>query len=257
MQSWWCFQRIYIITPVDEFLNSISLAVDIAEKEKKLVCLGVKPLHPHTGLGYIETGEQVAISGKSKAMRVVRFVEKPDALTAKSYVDSGKYLWNCGIFVWSVDIILKSFEEHMPELFKLLSPIRKARTGKILKKAMDTFFKKVVKESIDYGVLEKSKDISVVESPVSWSDVGSWSAFKDLVPADENNNVLKGNCIDIGSKDCFILSDNGIVASYGLDGVYAIRHKDSLLLIHKDKVADIKKLIEKIKDTGDSAKYLM
>jgi mannose-1-phosphate guanylyltransferase len=245
----------HIITPVEEFLGSIDLAVRLSLQGETLVCLGVRPLYPHTGLGHIEIGEALESSGNTKAFRVRRFVEKPDLERAREFTASGNYLWNCGIFVWSVRAILNAFEKRMPDLFAQLSPVRTA-SGMALKKALDRFYKNVTKESIDYGVLEKSENIAVVESPIRWSDVGSWSAFKELSPTDEQGNVFKGECVDLESRDCFVLSDKGLVATYGLSGVYAIKHKDSLLLIHKDKVADIKKLIEKIRGNKSLAKHL-
>jgi mannose-1-phosphate guanylyltransferase len=246
----------HIITPEREFLGSIDLAMTLAGKDETLVCLGVKPLHPHTGLGYIEAGDTLTSSGNSVARKVVRFVEKPDLETATRYQESGNHLWNCGIFIWSVKAILNAFEKHMPDLFALLTPVREASSPALQKKVLDRFYRKAVKESIDYGVLEKSGNIAVVQSPISWSDVGSWSAFKELIRPDAQGNVFKGNVIDLDNKECFVLSDSGIVAAYGLTGVYAIQYRGSLLLIHKDKVGDMKKLIEKMKGIKENAKFL-
>lgn len=241
----------HLITPEKNFLESIELAAETAAEQDILLCLGVQPTWAHTGLGYIEAGEHRASKGGSSLLEVRCFVEKPDADKARAFLEAGNFLWNCGIFVWSVSSILKALLTHMPGLMKDLEPARKAKTEAAFRKALDGFYRKTAKESIDYGVLEKSKNIAVVKSPIQWSDVGSWTVFRDLSKPDVFGNVLKGNIVDLDSRNCFMLADKGLTATYGLTDLFVIRNGDKVLVIHKDKVPEIKKLIEKMKETGN------
>jgi mannose-1-phosphate guanylyltransferase len=218
----------HIIKPVSAFVNSLKLGAKIASQPGKLVCLGVPPQYPHTGLGHIEMGEKTQSLGSIEGFRVVRFVEKPPLDNAIAYTKSGRYLWNCGIFVWSVSTIMDAFKAHMKSLYEDLMPARKAKTRQAFDRALNRFYRKVIKESIDFGVLEYARDISVVKSPIDWSDVGSWIAYKDLFKADSKGNLFKGNVVDLESNNSLVLSDKGLTATYGLSDVFVIREGDAL-----------------------------
>jgi mannose-1-phosphate guanylyltransferase len=219
-------------------------------KNNCLVCLGVAPAFAHTGLGYIECGEAMESLGKSSSRRVRRFVEKPDLEHANAYAAHPDYLWNCGLFVWSLKAIFSAFEQHMPALYEDLAPVRKAKTNAAFRKAVNTFYRKTAKESIDYGVLEKSDNIAAVKSPIHWNDVGSWNVFRDLFEKDANGNLLQGNCVDLDSKNLTVVSDRGMVATVGLENLYIIKQGDSLLVIPADILGKMKSLIETIRNSS-------
>jgi mannose-1-phosphate guanylyltransferase len=244
------FSADHIISPESVFRSSILMAAKDAEKNSSLVCLGVKPTFAHTGLGYIETSG-VAAKEKGIALhKVKRFVEKPDAKKAAAFLKKGNYLWNCGIFVWSTKTILTAFENYMPELYSQLAPARKAKSDNSFKTAIDKFYSVVAKESIDYGVLEKAAGIKVVECPINWDDMGSYAAFKEHSKADKAGNVIKGSIIDLGSKNSMVFSDNGLTVTCGIENLYVIKSGNKLLVIHKDKLGEMRNIINLIKDKG-------
>ncbi|MFH0920078.1 MAG: sugar phosphate nucleotidyltransferase [Fibrobacterota bacterium] len=245
----------HIIRPVPAFIESLRLGVRLTQERGDLVCLGVKPAFAHTGLGYIECGESLAIEGNSEGRKVRRFVEKPDLSTAQVYTQNPDFLWNCGIFVWSLPALFRALERHMPALYADLASARKAKTPAAFKTALNAFYRKTNKESIDYGVLEKADNMTAVKCPIEWNDVGSWNAYRDLFDKDAFGNLLQGNCVDYDSRNLTVVADKGIVATFGLENLYIIKQGDSVLVIPADKLGKVKTLIEKIR-SGKNKSFL-
>jgi len=237
----------HIIHPISLFQKTLSFAAEIATKENALVCLGVTPQYPHTGLGYIELGEKLTVSGKLSAARIRCFIEKPPLSKAIKFTKSGHHLWNCGIFIWQVSTLLKALSVHMPTLYRQLSGLRKSRTPQTQERHWKSFFFQAEKESIDYGVLEKADNIAAVKTSIHWNDVGSWNAYKTLFKNDLNGNLFKGQCVDISSRNTTVLSDKGIIATFGLSDLFIIKHQDNVLVIPSEKVPDLKALITAIR----------
>ncbi|MBL8029134.1 MAG: mannose-1-phosphate guanylyltransferase [Fibrobacteres bacterium] len=244
------FSADHIIQPESKFRDSVKLAAEDAEKNGSLVCLGVKPNFPHTGLGYIETAGVAASSKGIKLHKVRRFVEKPDLKKAQVFLKKGNYFWNCGIFVWSVKTIFAAFEKNMPKLYEQISEARKAKTDAAFSKAINKFYLAVEKESIDYGVLEKASGIKVVECPIKWDDMGSYAAFKEHSSADKAGNVFKGDIVDLECSNTFVYSDGGLTVTAGLKDLFVVRSGNKVLVIQKDKLSDMRKIINLIKEKG-------
>lgn len=241
---------IMIVLPADHsirhekvFIEVLTRAVQDAQKGH-LVTLGIKPLRPEIGYGYIKaaTGKQA-----SEIRRVVKFTEKPDMKTAQRYLNDGNYLWNSGIFVWKASAILGEIKKYMPALFKGLSRIEKAIGTAQENDAIEAVYKKLDNISIDYGVLEKSKKVMVIPADIGWSDVGSWTALDEVLPHDTCGNIIRGNVVDAGSKDSLIFGSNRLVATIGLEDMIVVDTPDATLVCPKERAQDVKKIVDELK----------
>ncbi len=243
------FSADHIISPESLFQKCVLTAAKAAESSDSLFCLGVKPSWANSGLGYIEVKGKVAAN--SIAVRdVVQFIEKPDTNRAANFIKKGNFLWNCGIFVWSVKSILKAFQTTMPALYLQIEPARKAKTDSEFKRSINDFYIKVQKESIDYGVLEKVDNIKVVNCPIAWDDMGSYTSFKAHSTADKSDNVFIGDIIDLNSTGTMVYSDSGLTVTASLNDLFIIRKKNKLLVMHKSVVPEMRTVINSIKKSG-------
>jgi mannose-1-phosphate guanylyltransferase/mannose-6-phosphate isomerase len=200
--------------------------------EGKLVTIGIKPTSAHTGYGYI----------KSQGHKVTRFTEKPDKKTAEKYVKAKTYFWNSGMFIWKANVILEELKKYLPELYRTLALMSQSS-------AIDSrVWSKISPISIDYGVLEKSKIVSVIPAKdLGWSDLGSWNAFSAVCAKDKNGNVVQADCIDFDSKDISVFGKKRLIATIGLKDTVIVDTDDALLVCDKNRTEDVKKVVDHIK----------
>lgn len=238
-----------VITPSDayikdnkEFTRILSIALKTAEEKDALVTVGITPTFPSTGYGYIKFNKT-----NEQALKVIEFKEKPDLATAEKYVSSGEYAWNSGMFIWKASTILKAFEKYLPEIYKDLSKIADAMGTKDEFQVIDEVYPKIDSISIDYGIMEKSDNVYVVPGEFGWNDVGSFDMLGVLHNADASNNVIVGDNISIDCKNTIVSSNGRLVATIGLDNIVVVETKDAVLVCAKDKVQDVKKVVEELK----------
>lgn len=230
------------VADVPAFKRTLAEAARIA-RGGHLVTLGIKPHRPETGYGYIQVGEPLEGGGHA----VAAFKEKPDVQTAAAYLESGRYLWNAGIFVFRADVILAAFEEHMPELRKGLEALRKAVGKRTYPGVLKRVFPKLPSISIDYGVMEKAENIAVLPGDFGWSDVGSFAAIPEVRSADAQGNVVSGEAVVVDSQGCVVLAEKRPVAVVGLTDVVVVDAGDAVLVVPKDKSQDVRKVVEALK----------
>ncbi|HEY0883020.1 MAG TPA: mannose-1-phosphate guanylyltransferase [Archangium sp.] len=231
------------VADVPAFQKAITEAVRIAETGE-IVTLGITPTRPETGYGYIRVGAPLSGQGK----KIAAFVEKPNLETAKGYLASGDYLWNAGIFVFRVDVMLAAFAAHMPELAKALEPIRAAWGSKKQQPVLGKEFKKMPATSIDYGVAERAPNMAVVPASCGWSDVGSFNALPEVRATDANGNVAEGEALLIDSTGSIVLAgEKRLVAVVGMKDVVVVDAGDAILVLPKDKSQDVRKVVEALK----------
>lgn len=176
------------------------------------------------------------------------FKEKPDLETARGYMSSGDYLWNGGIFVFRVDVILEAFAKHMPEMKKGLDALRKAAGKRTFGAVLKKVFPKLPSTSIDYGVMEKASNIAVLPGDFGWSDVGSFAAIPEVRPADANGNVVSGNlAVVVDCHSCVVLADKRPLSVVGLTDMVVVDSGDAVLVVPKDKSQDVRKVVEALK----------
>lgn len=220
-----------------------------------LVTFGIKPNAPETGFGYIECGQALQAGGGA-GYGVARFVEKPDLETARSYLDSGRYLWNSGMFAFQAATFLRELSQHAPDVHRVAEQCWNAMSASDKSDFMEIpadLFENAPDISVDYAVFEKSERVAVVPGDFGWSDIGSWSALRDLVPPDEHNNRTLGDVLLIDSSNTFVQSETRLVAGLGLDNVMVIDTPDALLVAHQDKVQEVRKIVARLKQSNHEA----
>jgi len=236
----------HAISPQNTFLRSVRYAADLAASLDLLVVFGIQPVRPDTGYGYIELGQKLGRLGEIGSFRVKRFVEKPSAEKAKRYLRSKNYLWNSGMFVWKVSVILEEFARYMPSIH---DGVGKAAAAGFSKKAIDAFYRACEKESIDYGIMEQSARVAAVKGVFHWDDVGSWESLCRLLPQNANQTVVSGG--RSYERECVktIIANNSkmAVAAIGLSDAVLVVADDAVLAIARDKLPAFKKYLAEIK----------
>ncbi len=249
-------EAILVVMPADHliqneeaFKTAVRHAVKLAEAGH-LVTFGVIPTAPETGFGYIERGEPLDEQGASK---VARFVEKPDLQTATHYLESGNFLWNSGMFCFSIGTLLAQLQAHAPQLLEqadaCLAASAAVETGGCLQQELSaTHFAEMTDISIDYALMERSDKVVVVPAGFDWSDIGSLGAGSALVPADAQNNRASGEALFIDSHNNFVQSDGRMVATVGVDNLIVIDTADAVLVAHADRAQDVRKVVRQLKE---------
>ncbi|GGD04691.1 mannose-1-phosphate guanylyltransferase/mannose-6-phosphate isomerase [Pyruvatibacter mobilis] len=230
----------------DLFLDVIAQGAGLAE-EGKLVTFGIVPDAPETGFGYIRAGEAAGEGG----FAVDAFVEKPDADTARDYLDAGGYFWNAGIFLFRADRMIRELEALAPDIWRHAA--RAVTTGRLdldfLRLSAEAF-ELCPSDSIDYAVMEHTKDAVVVPADIGWSDVGSWTALWDIGDKDAHGNVVSGDAVMQETQNTFIRAESRLVATIGVDDLIVVETSDAVLVARRDKVQDVKAVVARLKAEG-------
>ena len=229
------------------FIDTLKIALDVVEKGDNLATIGITPNYPETGYGYINFTKGESFKDSANIYEVLRFVEKPNLEKAKEYLTSGEYLWNSGIFVWKASTILKNFKEYLPEIYEGLQKIGESiNTGKyeeVLKKE----FPNLPSESIDYGIMEKAKNIYVIPGNFGWDDVGSWLSLERINKTNQDGNVITGNVISIKTKNTVVQGSDKLIATIGLEDIVIVDTDDVTLICHKNNTQEVKEVINNLK----------
>jgi len=225
-------------------------AVELASKEAALVTIGIRPTRPHTGYGYIKRGERLG----GRSYRVERFFEKPSLERAEKYVESGDFAWNSGMFAWRASIILEAISEFLPEMYaglqKIGDLIREGK-GEDPSAGVLEIFEQLESISIDFGVMEHARNCYVVTAEdFGWNDVGSWDQWAENFDVDENSNLLKGDALVLDSERCVVRADKRLVAVVGLRDVVVIDAGDALLVVARESVQEVRKVVEELRRRG-------
>ena len=237
----------HLIKKEKEFRDAILKASEEAEKNSVIVTLGIKPHKPETGYGYIEVNDKnIELNSVCK---VKRFREKPSYETAESYLNAGNYLWNSGMFIFTTETIFKNFEvlmEEHTEIFNKLREILKTNlTGKELSDKVRPYFESFEKISIDFGIMEYSKNIRVILVDIDWNDIGSFNAFDEIFPKDETGNIVRGQEIkNLDSKNNIVISEDLNISLLGIEDLVIVQNKENLLITRKNRTQDIKKILK-------------
>lgn len=238
----------HVIHPASAFLKSVMAAVRQADTSHALCTFGIKPTYPATGYGYLELGEEQATKSKTTCYRVLSFKEKPNLATAKNYVESNKFMWNSGMFVWKTDVVLKELNQrlhhHVQSIENAVQQFGTAKFSEALKRA----FEPLSRISIDYGLMETAENVCCIVGEFSWNDVGGWEALKDFLPQDANNNWFRGKLITHQSTNNIAFCENTEEALMlvGVHDLVVARSGNKTLIAHKDNVQEIKHLVEKL-----------
>lgn len=228
---------------VTEFRKILKLAAKTAEKDY-LVTIGIRPTDPDTGLGYIQI-KPTTFSRKLNlpdVYEVAKFIEKPNFENAKKFVASGQYLWNAGIYVAKPAVILKLFKQYAPKIYQHLETIAKNPDS------LEEEYAKMENISFDYAIAERAKKIAVIPGNFDWSDIGNWAKLLEKLSQKTGENVVVGcEHYGIGTKGCLIHGTERLVVTIGLKDVIVVDTPDAVLVCHKNKAQDVKKIVEKLK----------
>lgn len=242
----------HVIQQQDAFNQSIQVGLAAAEAGQ-LVTFGVVPSSPETGYGYIKAAGMVQKDQAIQAYPVEKFVEKPDMETAQSYLDAGSYLWNSGMFMFKASVYLQELEKYNPAIVKSAkASVEQSKNDLDFVRLDKDSFEQSPEDSIDYAVMEKTDKAVVVPLCADWNDVGAWKSVWEVSAKDENGNVLRGDTIVESTTNTLVHAEHRLVSILGLDDVVVIETSDAVLVANKNKVQDIKKIVEQLKKTHRS-----
>jgi mannose-1-phosphate guanylyltransferase len=229
------FSSDHRIGNVTAFQATVRQAIQLATNTEGLITIGITPDRPATGYGYIQAAEAVKHGG----FRVAKFVEKPNLAKAQRYVESGNYFWNAGIFVWSTKSILEELHSYAPDL---MQPLQEAFDRKRIAEVFPTL-KKI---SIDYAVMEHSQKVYVIPGNFDWDDIGDWVALERLLQSEEEHNTVVGTHVGFETSNNIIYTENpdDVIVTLGVENLVIVKQGNTVFLVHKDRVQDIKKLLE-------------
>ena len=243
-----------IVLPADHlikfnelFIDTLELGLEAINDGDNIITIGITPNYPETGYGYINFKKGNHPKNLKNVYEVLKFEEKPNLEKAKQYLRSGKYLWNSGMFIWKTSTILKCFENLLPIVFKGLEKIKKTIGTDLYIETLTREFSKFPSESIDYGIMEKAKNIYVIPGNFGWDDVGSWLSLERINKTNQDGNIIKGNVVTIETKNSIIQATDKLIATVGLEDIIIVDTKDALLICNKDNTQDVKKIIENLK----------
>ena len=241
-----CAPADHIILEPDNFKKTCLEALHFTAHIKALVTLGIKPTHPNTGYGYIQY-DQMPVSDNVYKVKI--FTEKPDKELAETFISSGDFLWNAGIFVWQIKNIIKAFETFLPEMHDVFDAEKNNFNTPGEKEAIERIYPLCVNISIDYGVMEKADNVYIIPSSFGWSDLGTWASAYDNLAKDNLDNALAGsNVMVIDATKNIIHADNKkLVLIQGLDDFIVVDTPDVLLICKKDKEQAIKEYVAEVK----------
>ncbi len=246
------FNADHAIADVEGFRRALRFGEAVA-RDGHLVTLGIRPTYPEVGYGYIQAGDPLPYEdGDLRAYQVRRFIEKPKKSVAETFVTSGAYAWNAGIFLWRVDRILEEIRHHVPEVGLMLDAVARGiaegRAAQAIHEAWPMLHHNV---TIDVGVLEHADDIAVIPVEIGWNDIGNWSQLATLHPADDAQNAAHcdegDHRILVETRDTFVYSTTGrTIAVVGVEGLVVVDTGDALLICPKEKTYLVKQIVERL-----------
>ncbi|HEY2722113.1 MAG TPA: sugar phosphate nucleotidyltransferase, partial [Chitinophagaceae bacterium] len=244
----------HLVLEPEEFVKTTHNALRFVDHLNAFVTLGIKPSYPNTGYGYIQHDTIEAAPG---IFKVKTFTEKPNLELAKTFIASGDFLWNAGIFVWKVKNIISAFEKYLPEMYEIFAAEKDKFNTEEEATILNNVYPQCSNISIDFGIMEKADNVYVIPASFGWSDLGTWKSAWETIEKDSHENAIAGKkVIAIDSSKCMVhVPDTKLVVLQGLDNFIIVDTKDVLLICRKEKEQDIKDYVAEVKKTvGD--KYL-
>lgn len=234
-----------LMTDTKEFRQVLADCYSIAYQRDAIVTIGIAPTAPATSFGYIETGKKVPGRRKTTFAEGMRFVEKPDAATAQSYLETGRFLWNAGMFIWRAEVMAAAFKAHAKDLAPIIQQVVKAKD---LTKWMEKHYPKLRKISIDFAVMEKVKALIVAYGDFGWDDVGSWPSIESHFPSDEQDNIALGAYTALESRSNIVVTEGTPrhTALLGVDDLIVVQTPSVTLICPKEKAQELKKLVAQL-----------
>ncbi len=255
-------QAIMAVLPADHliadrkrFRQTLRNAVSFAAQEDYLVTLGIPPANPETGYGYIQKGKILGRVNDIPVFQVKAFREKPNRSRAKTYLRKGNYLWNGGMFIWKINVFLQQMQKHLPQIHKEIGAVRNSLGTPLGEKLLERIYPRFPSISVDYGILEKAKNVAVIEASFRWDDVGSWTALKKIHPQDSNGNTLiacppsrRGKILVLDTSGSLIRSEEKLIAVMGMKDTIVVEAGNAVLVCPCDRAQEIRQALQALKE---------
>ncbi len=241
----------HLIQNKKEFIQKLKVAEKLAREENTLNIIEVKAKYPNVNLGYVKIGKTLKTVNNTEIYAFEKFTEKPDLARARKFLESYKYLWNTGLYVWRVDTILEKFKKHLPETHLLLQKITAQLGTKNAKSTLKKLYPECEKISIDYGIMEKidPKEVRIIPAELGWSDVGTWESIFEELASGEKENILKGKHLSIDTTGSLIYgSGKKLIATIGIKDLIIVETADALLICPKNRSHEVKEIVQKLKN---------
>ncbi|MGL5150294.1 MAG: mannose-1-phosphate guanylyltransferase [Clostridium sp.] len=235
------------------YLETLSQAVDIANKRRCIVTLGIEPTRPETGYGYIEMGERT--SGNIATYKVARFTEKPNLEVAKDFLLKGTYLWNSGMFVFRADVILREIEKYIPKMHKSIMEIYKHIDEEDEEKVIREEYSRIDGISIDFGVMQKTRKAYVIKCDFEWDDIGSFTALSRILEYNQSNRTTSNVYLE-ACENCSMFGGKNLIIGLGVKDIVVVDAGDVILIMDKNKDQEIKHLLNNLSKEDEYNKYL-
>lgn len=243
----------HYIKDEQEYVNTLAQAIELANRRKAIVTLGIEPTRPEIGYGYIEMGEQV--SGDIATYKVARFTEKPNLDVAKEFIFTGNYLWNSGMFVFRADIILREIEKYLPNVYKSLMEIYRHIGLEDEEEVIYREYENINGISIDFGVMQRTRKAYVIKCNFHWDDIGSFTALSRFLEREESNFISKNSYLD-DCENCAVFGGKNLIIGLGVKDLVIVDAGDVLLVMDKKRDQEIKHLLTKLESEDEYKKYL-
>jgi len=242
----------HIVFKESVFTKIVNQALELSGADNNLVTIGVKPNRPETGYGYIQYVEEEG----SEVKKVKTFTEKPAKDLAMKFIESGDFVWNAGIFVWSAKAIKNAFANYLPEMDEIFNGIAKDFYSDDEQDSVNRAYSECKNISIDYGIMEKAENVYVVLGDFGWSDLGSWRSLNEISEKDENNNMVKANALLYDTRNCTISGPKKkLIVVSGIDNCLITQHGNAILICNKESTTELKTIVHDMQ-TSKLSKFL-
>ncbi|WP_435790073.1 mannose-1-phosphate guanylyltransferase [Clostridium sp.] len=236
-----------------EFKKTILQAVEVANKKRGLITIGVQPSRPETGYGYIEMGDRV--NGDIPTFKVERFLEKPNVEVAMDLLLKGNFLWNSGMFVWRADVFLREMERYLPKMYKRLMIIYQVIGTEEESEVIKEQYNEIDGISVDFGIMQKTRKAFTIKCEFVWDDIGTFAALTRFLSNYRGNNIL-GNTFMKESENCSVFGKERLIIGFGIKDLIIVDAGDVILVMDKNKDQDIKHLVSELKGNEEMGKYI-
>ena len=244
-----------LMADVEAFRRILADSVTVAAAHDVIVTIGVEPTYPATGFGYVETAGKLETGTATTFQRALRFVEKPDAKVAAEYLAGGRHCWNAGMFIWRVTVMQQAMAQHAPQLLELCRQAA-ATPPAGLDALLDTIYPRLARISVDFAIMEHLQNIVVARGAFGWDDVGTWSAVASHIAADAAGNVVVGACEAVDAIGNVVISEGRLTALLGVKHLVVVHAGETTLVCDRDRVQDLKKLVQQVGKRADGANYV-
>lgn len=238
----------HFIVDTAQFRAALAAAGEVAA-DGTIVTLGIQPTEPDTRFGYLELGVAQQIVDGFRVYACAGFREKPDRATALRFVEGGRHVWNSGMFIWRADRLLSEFARQLPESYEALVRIGQAVGTSEAARVLEAEWPNMRRISIDYGLMENARNVSVIPVDIGWSDIGSWGALLDVLPADEHGNVAAGPLLAREARGCYVRSER-VVALIGMEDMVVVDTPDVLLVCPRSRSEEVRELVKQLESEG-------